>query len=89
MPCLLLLVALAFPRVVLACMWLFTHMITRAYDGALIPLIGFFFLPITTITYALMVGQHRPIEGINLVILIVAVVLDMGSHNGGRQYYRR
>ncbi len=89
MPCLLLMVALAFPRVVLACMWFFTHMITRAYDGALIPLMGFVFLPITTIAYAWLVGQHRPIEGINLIILIVAVMLDMGSHNGGRQYYRR
>ena len=89
MPCLLLLLILAFPRVILFCMWFFTTMINRAYDGLLVPLLGFFFLPITTVVYAWMVDQHRPLAGVNLVILIVAVLLDAGSHGGGRSYYRR
>ncbi len=89
MPCLLLLAIMAFPRVVLVCMWFFTHMLTRAYHDSLVPLAGFIFLPITTIAYAWMVNLHRPIEGINLVLMIVAVVLDMGSHGGGRRHYRR
>ncbi len=88
MPCLLVLLILSFPRVILACMWLFTHMLERAYDGLLIPVLGFLFLPITTAVYAWMVNAHRPLAGINLVFLIVAVVLDLGSHNGGREYYR-
>ena len=36
-----------------------------------------------------MVASGLPIQGVNLVILIVAVVLDMGSHSGGAGYYRR
>lgn len=88
MPCLLVLLMLAFPRVVLACMWLFTHMLDRAYHGLLIPLLGFLFLPITTIVYAWLVNEHRPLEGVNLIILIVAVLLDAGSHGGSRTYYR-
>jgi len=83
------LAALAFPRVVLVCMWLFTHMLTRAYHGLLLPVLGFIFLPITTIVYAWLVSSRRPIEGIYLILLIVAVVMDMGSHNSGRRYYRR
>ena len=51
-------------------------------------LLGFFLLPITTVVYAWLVSAHRPLEGVNLILLIIAVVLDAGSHNGGRQYYR-
>jgi hypothetical protein len=86
MPCLFLIVILAFPRVVLVLMWLFTNLLMRAYTGLLIPLLGFIFLPITTIVYALMVDYHVAIAGVNLVILIVAVLLDAGSHSG---YVRR
>jgi hypothetical protein len=89
MPCLFLFIILLFPRVMLVLMWLFTNLLMRAYTGLLIPLLGFIFLPITTIAYALMVDYHVPIAGVNLVILIVAVLLDAGSHGSGAGYYRR
>jgi hypothetical protein len=89
MPCLLALVVLAFPRVILVLMWLFSNTLDRAYHGLIIPLLGFIFLPITTIVYAWMVTSGLPIAGINLVILLVAVLLDVGSHSGGARYYRR
>lgn len=69
-------------------MWLFTNMLDRAYNGLLIPLLGFIFLPITTVVYAWLVNAHRPIDGINLIFLIIAVLLDVGSHGGGGRYYR-
>ena len=89
MPCLLALLVLAFPRVILILMWLFSNTLDRAYHGLIIPLLGFIFLPITTIVYAWMVTSGLPIAGINLVILLVAVLLDVGSHSGGARYYRR
>jgi hypothetical protein len=89
MPCLLAIVVLAFPRVVLVLIWLFSTMLDRAYHGLLIPVLGFIFLPITTIAYAWMVTSHLPLQGVNLLILIVAVLLDAGSHGGGARYYRR
>jgi uncharacterized oligopeptide transporter (OPT) family protein len=89
MPCLLALVVLAFPRVILVLMWLFSNTLDRAYHGLIIPLLGFIFLPITTIVYAWMVNSGLPIAGINLLILVVAVLLDAGSHSGGARYYRR
>lgn len=88
MPCLLTLIVLAFPRVVLVLMWLFSNTLDRAYHGLVIPLLGFIFLPITTIVYAWMVTSGLPIAGFNLVILIIAVLLDVGSHSGGARYYR-
>jgi len=89
MPCLLAIVVLAFPRVVLVLMWLFSNVLNRAYNNMLIPVLGFIFLPITTIVYAWLVTNHMPIEGLNLFIVIIAVVLDLGSHGGGFRSYRR
>jgi uncharacterized oligopeptide transporter (OPT) family protein len=88
MPCLLVLAIALFPRVVLVLLWLFSNMLDRAYHGLVIPLLGFFFLPITTIVYAWMVTSHLPIAGVNLLILIVAVLLDAGSHGGNANYYQ-
>ncbi len=89
MPCLLAVVVVAFPRIVLVLMWLFSNVLDRAYHGLVIPLLGFIFLPITTIVYAWMVTNGMPLAGFNLVILIVAVLLDAGAHSGGVRSYRR
>jgi hypothetical protein len=69
-------------------LWLLTNYLQRAYHGLLIPLLGFFFLPLTTLAYAWMVNTHRPMEGVNLIILIVAVIIDLGGLGGG-EYHRR
>ena len=83
MPCLLLVVILAFPRIVLALMFFFTNYLSRAYHSLIIPLLGFFFLPLTTIVYAWLVNNHLPMEGVNLLILVLAVVIDAGGLGGG------
>ena len=89
MPCFLVFLILLFPRVVLVGMWLLSNILDRAYHGLLIPLLGFIFLPVTTIVYAWMVTHGMPIEGINLFFLIVAVLIDAGSHGGGNYYRMR
>jgi hypothetical protein len=86
--CLLLIVFIAFPRITLVLLFLFSSYLERAYHGLLIPLLGFLFLPLTTLVYAWMVNTHQPIAGINLVILIIAVVVDLGGLSGG-EYHRR
>lgn len=88
MPCLLVLAIAMFPRLVLILTWFFSTMLQRAYHDMVIPVIGFVFLPITTFVYAWMVTSHMRIDGINLVILIIAVLMDAGGHGSGRQYYR-
>ena len=89
MPCILVLIVLAFPRVVLVLMAIFSNYLDRAYHGLLIPLLGFFFLPLTTIVYAWLTNSHRPLEGANLLILIVAVIIDAGGLGGGEWHRRR
>lgn len=88
MPCLVFIVVLAFPRVALVLLWLFSTYLQRAYHGLLLPLLGFLFLPLTTLAYAWMMNNHRPMEGINLIILVIAVIVDLGGLGGG-EYHRR
>ena len=88
MPCLFLILVLAFPRIVLLVLFFFTDYLNHAYQNLLLPLIGLIFLPLTTIAYAWMVNSHMPLEGANLLILILAVVLDLGGLGGG-EYHRR
>jgi UDP-N-acetylmuramyl pentapeptide phosphotransferase/UDP-N-acetylglucosamine-1-phosphate transferase len=88
MPCLLLLLVLAFPRVVLALMFFLSTYLQRAYNNLLILLLGFLFLPITTLTFAWLQNSHRPLDGTNLLILVIAVVIDAGGLGGG-EWHRR
>jgi len=80
---------LAFPRVVLVLMFLMSNYLQRAYTGLLIPILGFIFLPLTTIVYAWLVNSHAPLEGLNLLYLIVAVIIDVGGLSGGEVHRRR
>ena len=48
MPCILLIVVLAFPRVALLLLFFLSSYLERAYHNILILLLGFIFLPLTT-----------------------------------------
>jgi hypothetical protein len=87
MPCFLLIAILLFPRLVLVLMWLFSSYLDRAFHGGLLlPILGFLFLPLTTVVYAWDVNNGVPLEGIHLLWLIVAVVIDVGGIGGGARH---
>jgi hypothetical protein len=86
-PCLVLIVFLAFPRIAIVWLFLTSNYLQRAYHGLLLPLLGFLFLPLTTLADAWMTNARQPIAGINLLILIIAVVIDLGGIGG--EYHRR
>jgi hypothetical protein len=88
MPCLLLILFLAFPRIALLLLFIFSNYLERAYHGLILPLLGFLFLPLTTLAYAWIVNTRQPTTGVNLLILIIAVVIDLGGIGGG-EYHRR
>ena len=52
MGCLLAPLALISPRPVLVLLWILSNVLSRAFDSWIIPLLGFFILPWTTLAYA-------------------------------------
>ncbi|MGA9042342.1 MAG: hypothetical protein WB421_17545 [Terriglobales bacterium] len=83
MPCFLLFIVLLFPRVTLLLLWLFSTYLQRAFHGGLLlPVLGFFFLPLTTLVYAWEYNSGMPTTGINLVWLLIAVIIDLGGLGG-------
>jgi hypothetical protein len=87
MPCFIGCLALVFPRAALFLVWLFGgNYIERAYDSFLLPLLGFFFLPLTTLTFAFGVnslsssGQMSPL---GWLLTGLAVLVDIGLLGGG------
>ena len=90
MPCFLLFIVLLFPRVTLLLLWIFSGYLQRAFGGGLlVPVLGFFFLPLTTLVYAWETNNHMPTTGINLIWLLIAVVVDLGGIGGSAQRQSR
>ena len=83
MPCLMLVLALISPRLALVVMALFSNILSRAFDSWVLPLIGFFLLPWTTLAYAVMwdVGTHA-VTGFEWFVVGVAFLADLGAHGG-------
>ncbi len=89
MPCLLVIFVLIFPRITLLLAFLFSNYLERAYHGLLIPLLGFVFLPVTTLVYAWLMNSGMPMQGFNILLLVVAVLIDAGGFGSGAYHRRR
>jgi len=88
MPCFLVLLAALFPRVALVVLFLFTTYLQRAYSSLIVLVLGFIFLPLTTIVYAFIVNGNHPVDGVYLIALIVSALFDLGLIGHG-EYRRR
>lgn len=88
MPCLILLIGLAFPRAAIVILFLFSTFLERAYHSLLLLALGFVFLPLTTIVYAWIVNGRHPLDGIYLAALVLSVLIDLGLIGHG-EYRRR
>ena len=88
MPCLVALIALAFPRFAIFLVWLFSDYLGSAYHTVLWPLLGFFFMPFTTLAYAAAINTHGSVSGFWLVLVVLDVLTDL-SANGGSAAARR
>jgi hypothetical protein len=73
------LIALIFPRLALVLVWLFSNFLGRAYHTILWPLLGFIFMPLTTLAYAWAINSNGSVSGIFFFIVLVAALIDLGS----------
>jgi hypothetical protein len=84
-PCLVVLVALISPRLALFFIWIFNDLLSRAFDSWVLPLLGFFFLPWTTLAYAGMWSTGtEAVTGFEWFVVGLAFVLDISGWVGGR-----
>jgi hypothetical protein len=82
--------ALFSPRLALFLTWIFTDVLGRAYDSWIIPVLGFFLLPWTTLAYAVMWASSNRVSGFEWFIVVLAFAIDMASYlRGGREGSRR
>ena len=89
MPCFLAILIVAFPRIAIVLLYLFTAFFNGVFDSVLLPLLGFFFLPFTLIAYTFLANMHQPHEALFLVVMLVAVIADLGLIGGGNRVRRR
>lgn len=89
MGCLVVLIAFAVPRFVMVVLWLFSDYLSHAYGTWLWPLLGFFFLPTTTLAYAIAQNSFDGLRGIGLAIVIVGALIDFGLIGSGRGAAKR
>jgi hypothetical protein len=83
--CFIVLFALISPRLALIFVWLFSDVLSRAFDSWWLPFIGFFLLPWTTLAYAFTWDSGRAVEGFDWFIVGIAFVADLASYAGGRR----
>ena len=74
----LLILGIAFPRAVLLLLFFLTDFLSRAYHNLLILVLGFLFLPLTTLIYAWIVNSGGSAQGIYLVVLVICALVDLG-----------
>ncbi len=87
--CLVALFAWLSPRFVLFLMWLFTDRLSIALDSFWVGLLGFVFLPYTTVFYTLCYAPIGGVSGLGWFIVALGFLLDLGSwFGGGRQAQR-
>ena len=83
MTCLMALMAMAFPRVAIFLVVIFSDYIGTAYQTTVWPLLGFFFMPVTTLAYAWAMHSSGSVAGGQLVVVVIAVLIDIGIIGGG------
>ena len=86
MPCLVVLLALISPRLALFFIFLFSDLLSDAFDSWVVPLLGFFLLPWTTLAYAGMWGTGtNEVYGFEWFIVGLAFLADLASYAGGQR----
>jgi hypothetical protein len=81
MACLVVLLAFISPRLALFAIFLFSDLLSRAFDSWFVPLLGFFLLPWTTLAYAVMwAASSNEVNGFEWFIVILAFFFDLGSY---------
>jgi hypothetical protein len=89
MPFLVGCLALGTPRFAIILVVIFSDYIGRAYETTLWPVLGFFFMPLTTLSYAFAINDNGSVEGMHLVLVVITVLMDLGLVGASSKSRRR
>jgi hypothetical protein len=93
MPCFLGCLSLGFPRLVLFLVWLFGgNYLASAFSSFVWPLLGFLFLPLTTLAFVYAThsfGAPHGLEPFGWILVGLAAAADLGLIGGGGHSARR
>lgn len=89
MACLVALFALISPRLALFFIWVFSNLLSRAFESWAVPLIGFFLLPWTTLAYAVMWDSGNRVYGFEWFIVALGFLFDLASYSRVERRRRR
>jgi hypothetical protein len=63
--------------------------VDRAFNGALVPVLGFVFLPLTTLFYVLAYNPVGGVTGVGWLFVAIGLLGDLGAYGAaGRQRAR-
>jgi hypothetical protein len=87
--CIVFLAAAVSPRLAIFFIWLFDNSrMDVAFGSFWVPLLGFFFLPWTTLAWAVAYAPVRGVSGFGWFLVIFAFVVDLTTYTGGAKARR-
>ena len=81
--------ALLTPRFAIVLVVIFSDYIGRAFDSMIWPFLGFLFMPLTTLAYAWAINSRGSLDGIQLAVVVIAVLMDLGLIGGSAASRKR
>jgi hypothetical protein len=86
MPCLVVIALLGLPRLALLLFWLLTDYTKTAFETRVWPLLGFLFLPYTTLCYmwAANATNHH-VNGGWVFLIVLGVLVDLSAHGSAKR----
>jgi len=79
---------LATPRLAIVLVVIFSNYMGRAYETLLWPFLGFLVMPLTTLAYAFAINSRGSVEGMHMVVVVGAVLADLGLVGGSARARR-
>ncbi len=87
--CFVAILAMLSPRLAIFVLWGFTDRMSIAFDSFWWALIGFFFLPWTTLAWAVAYAPVRGVTGFGWFVVGLGFVVDISTHIGSAQARRQ
>ena len=87
--CLVALFAMVSPRLAIGIVFLLTDRMGIAFQHFWMGLVGFLFLPWTTLAWSVCYQRGNGVSGFGWILVVAAFIVDLSTHAGASQARRR